>query len=143
MFALKTRAPVAVVTDVDRSRLQKMIDAAMPYAYVNRSQLVALSERIARARLVPPGAVPANVVTMNSRFRLHHLETDFEEMFTLVFPPQADPFEGRLSVLDPLGTAVLGHRVGDIVHWPIPRGDRRFRIEEMLFQPEREGRFDS
>ncbi len=143
MTTLETKSPIIVVTDADWIRLKRMIDATLPYAYANQSQLIAFREKIGQARMVPPGAVPANVVTMNSRFRLYHLGTDLDETYTLVFPPQADPIEGRLSVLDPLGTAVLGHRVGDIVKWPIRHGSRRVRVDEMLFQPEREGRFDS
>jgi regulator of nucleoside diphosphate kinase len=131
-----------VITEPDRARLRRLIDAQRPYAYVNRPTLDALDGRLLAARVVSPGAVPANVVTMNSIVRVRDVALDREETFTVVFPGTADPAAGRTSVLSPVGMAVLGHRTGDVVEGPLRRGMRPSRIEEVVYQPEREGRFD-
>ena len=60
------------------------------------------------------------------------------DTFTLVYPDEANIAEGRLSILAPLGTAILGYRVGDSIRWKIPSGEGRWRVEEIVFQPERE-----
>ena len=72
---------------------------------------------------------------MNSTVRLRDLETGEEETYTLVYPDEADIGENKLSVLAPVGTALLGYRAGDVVEWPVPAGVRRFRIEEVVSQP--------
>ena len=63
------------------------------------------------------------------------------EEYTLCYPDEADVSAGKLSVLAPLGTALLGAHVGAVVEFTAPAGSRRLRIEETLFQPEREGKF--
>lgn len=132
---------VVHITEADRARLRGMIDAMLPYAYTNRTQLIVLQGKIADARVVPSGAVPADVITMNSRFRVQHLGSNAVETYTLVFPPQANQLEGRLSIVDFLGITVIGNRVGDVIDWTGSRQGRQLRIEELLFQPEREGCF--
>lgn len=131
-----------VFTDPDRARLRRLVDAHRPYAYANRKALDALDGELSRGQVVPPGAVPANVVTMNSKVRIRDLGTDREETFTVVFPGTADPTMGRTSVLSPVGMAVLGRRAGDVVEGPLRQWMRPARIEEVVSQPEREGKFD-
>jgi regulator of nucleoside diphosphate kinase len=96
---------------------------------------VALAGELRRARIVPRSELPADVVTMNATVRMHELGTGEEETYTLVYPDEADIEANRLSVLAPVGTALLGYRAGDVVEWPIPAGITRFRVEEVLFQP--------
>jgi hypothetical protein len=72
---------------------------------------------------------------MNATVRLRDLKTGAEETYTLVYPDEADIEANRLSILAPIGTALLGYRAGDVVEWPVPAGITRFRIEEVLFQP--------
>jgi regulator of nucleoside diphosphate kinase len=73
---------------------------------------------------------------MNSSFRLRDLETGEEVVYTLVFPAKADSSSGKISVLAPIGTAVLGYRVGDVVEWQVPAGMKKFKVEAILYQPE-------
>lgn len=131
-----------LVTDPDRSRLRRLIDAQRPYAHGNGLVLDALEYALIGACVVSPGAVPANVVTMNSTIRVRDLDTERDETFTVVFPGGADAAQRRVSVLSAKGIAVLGYRSGDVVEYPAMDRMRRLRIEEVLFQPEREGRFD-
>jgi regulator of nucleoside diphosphate kinase len=76
---------------------------------------------------------------MNSTVRLRQLRSKEIETYTLVYPTDANIAEDKLSVLAPIGTAILGYRVGDRVEWQVPRGAIRFKIEELVFQPERDG----
>jgi regulator of nucleoside diphosphate kinase len=128
-------------TEPDRTRLGRFIDAYRPYAYANRDALDALEGELLRARVVPPGAVPANVVTLNSTVRIRDLGTEREETFTVVLPGTDDPTMGRTSVLSPVGMAVLGRRSGDVVEGPLRRWMRPTRIEDVVSQPEREGKY--
>jgi regulator of nucleoside diphosphate kinase len=90
---------------------------------------VSLAGELRRARVVPRAQLPPDVVRMNSTVRLRDLETGEVETYTLVFPADADIAENKLSVLAPVGTALLGYRAGDVVEWPVPAGVSRFRIE--------------
>lgn len=101
-----------------------------------------LRTKISTCIEVPPMGVPPFVVTMNSQVRLLDLETGKEVICTLVFPLQADATEGRISVLAPLGALLLGSRMGTVIDVPTPLGVRRYRIDEILFQPESAGKYD-
>lgn len=104
--------------------------------------LSTLERETERAVVVKPEAVPATVVTMNSEVEILDLDTLERRCVTLVFPTMAGIEEGRVSVLAPLGTALLGSREGGSIEWPTPRGTRRLRIERIVYQPEAAGRFD-
>jgi regulator of nucleoside diphosphate kinase len=101
--------------------------------------LKSLAEELERAEVVSPKDVPADVVTMNSKVVLRDLGT-FEEMtYVLVFPRDANIDAGAISVLAPVGTAILGYAKGDVVEWSVPSGVRRIRIDDVLYQPEASG----
>ena len=86
-----------------------------------------------------PEAVPPHVVTLGSRVRLRDLDTGDVGEYTLVLPGRADFRAGRVSVLAPVGTALLGQQEDDVVEWVVPAGRKRFRIEAVMYQPERAG----
>ncbi len=104
-----------------------------------RPYLADLEAELKRARIVPAEDVPRDVITMNSKVLLYDLDTHERELFTLVYPWQADADNYRISILAPVGTAMIGCRVGDVIKWPVPGGIGRFRIEDLIYQPEREG----
>ena len=104
--------------------------------------LSVLERELERAIVVKPQEISANVVTMNSRVEVCDLDSDERRCLTLVFPAQAGIEAGRVSALAPLGTALLGSREGNCVTWTTPRGQRRLRVERVLYQPEAAGRFD-
>jgi regulator of nucleoside diphosphate kinase len=128
-----------IISHADRKRLEALIDSARMDSRVREDYLAALEGELCRARVVPAGKVPADVVTMNSVVRLRDLDSDETEEYELVYPADADMAHHRISVLAPIGTAILGYRLGDVIEWPVPAGLRRLRVEEVLYQPERAG----
>jgi regulator of nucleoside diphosphate kinase len=110
--------------------------------YRKSEYLDKLKLELERAKIVEPQEVPPTVVTMNSTVSLVDVETGEEETYTLVFPEDADISQGKISVLAPIGTAMLGYEIGDVFEWEVPAGKRRLRIEKILYQPEASGNFD-
>ena len=100
-----------------------------------------LNAELERAQIVKPEEIPTDVVTMNSIFRLSNLDSGEEVVYTLVFPANADTSNGMISILAPLGTAVLGYRAGDTVEWKAPGGLKRLKLKEIVYQPEAAGDF--
>jgi regulator of nucleoside diphosphate kinase len=123
------------IADDDRAKLDTLLRLMAARRDQQTGDLAALAGELRRARVVPRSQLPPDVVTMNSTVRLRDLETGEEETYTLVYPADADIGQNKLSVLAPVGTALLGYRAGDVVEWPVPAGVSRFRIEEVLFRP--------
>lgn len=123
----------------DHERLRNLFASKFATAFSDKPYLQALRRELSVAQIVNPDEVPPDVVTMNSTVRLRQLRTKEVETYTLVYPQDADIAEGKLSVLAPIGTAILGYRVNDRVEWQVPSGTIRFKIEELVFQPERDG----
>ncbi len=95
----------------------------------DRKNLERLEQELRRAKLVPAADLPADVVALNSDFTVHDLVHGTEERCRLVLPEQADFEQKRISVLAPVGAALLGYREGDQVDWPVPGGVRSLRLE--------------
>lgn len=128
-----------VITETELRRLSQMLASELAAAIVPSQILRDLRFELERAEIVPDNEVPDDVVTMNSTVALRDLDTGEQETFTLVYPQKANIEKSRLSVLAPVGAAILGYRVGDVVRWRVPDGVRRLQIEEVLCQPERAG----
>ena len=127
-----------LVTDTDHRRLRAAIRALRHHrrcgAYLN-----ALERELRRAKVVRWWEIPEDTVTMNSRVRIHDLDEDERFICNIVYPEQAGYQEDDVSVLSPLGTAILGSRVGDVVRCPTPWGTREVKIEKLFYQPEAAG----
>jgi len=131
MFWRKT----TTITRPDRDRLVEITRAkanSLRWAMFSDD----LRRAVSRAKVVPTARVPGDVVTMRSRVRLSDLTREREEVYTLVYPEEADLTQGKLSVLSPLGTALLGARVGDVVSLVTGTGPRTIKIRSVLYQPE-------
>jgi regulator of nucleoside diphosphate kinase len=76
---------------------------------------------------------------MRSKVRLLDIDAGKEVVYSLVFPNEADLDQGKISVLAPIGTAMIGYKVGDVIEWEVPAGLRRLQVEEILYQPETAG----
>ena len=127
-----------IITAADRADLDNIITFAGKVSERARAELHALEGELRRAEIVAPEAIPSDVITMNSLAELVDLETNEVMQFTLVLPRDAKIDEGKISVLAPLGTAMLGYRVGDEFKWHVPYGVRRLKVTNVYFQPEAE-----
>ena len=128
------------VTSVDLERLRRLLDA--PDLMRQRPYLETLSQELDHASIVETADIPANVVTMNSTARLIDLDSHEAMELTVTYPEAADISSGRISVLAPVGTAILGCREGDTVTWEVPAVVRSLRVERVLYQPEAAGQPD-
>jgi regulator of nucleoside diphosphate kinase len=130
------------ITKPDYERLTKLIEIAREReGDANREYLDRLEEELNRAEVVQQQDIPADVITMRSTVRVKDLDTSEEVIYRLVFPTEANYDQGKISVLAPIGTAMLGYRRGDVIDWQVPSGVRRLSVEEVLYQPESKGEY--
>lgn len=132
------------ITELDAAKLRGLL-AAFATDRRDQGHLEELTLELERASLVEPQNLPRDVVTMHTRVQVADLTTGEHHELVLVFPGQADVAAQRVSVLAPIGTALLGYREGDEVEWLTPGGLRRLRIEKvrqpsMRTEPTREAR---
>ena len=122
-----------IVTDTDLERLMSVVDQN------DTSASAALEAELQRATVVKPGVVPPDVVTMDSEVVYEDIDTRTQRQVRLVYPKDADASRGRVSVLAPIGSALLGLRVGQSIEWVVPNGRKRIRVVEIRYQPEASG----
>jgi regulator of nucleoside diphosphate kinase len=128
--------PSITVSTLDLSRLEALL------ANQHEPAAEALQDELDRAQVLAPERMPPNVVTMHSSVRFVVEETGEEFEKTLCFPREVEGQPDAVSVLAPLGSALLGLAVGQIIDWPVPGGKtRRVRILDVTYQPERAGEY--
>jgi regulator of nucleoside diphosphate kinase len=126
--------PQIYLTQSDADRLLKLVESQPG------KRLEKLERELVRAKVVPREEIPGDVVTMNSRVIFENETTRERREVTLVYPSGADIDAGKISILVPVGTALLGLRVGQSIDWELPGGGKqRYRIVEVPFQPEAAG----
>jgi regulator of nucleoside diphosphate kinase len=126
----------AVITKRDFEKLNDLVQSSQSRFY---GPMTGLENGLRRGSVVAPTRVGKDVVTMNSQVRVRDLDSDERETYTLVYPADANIDEGRLSVLAPLGAALLGAKERHVIECATPRGVRRMRIDRILYQPEAAG----
>ncbi len=126
---------IIYITKFALEGLEELLAAAAEFSYRDRGGLEKLEGERHQGNVVDLKEVPPNVVTMNSRVRLLDVDKNQSMVYTLAFPKYADLDAGKLSVLRPIGTAIFGCSVGDAMEWRVPKGIRRIKIEEVLYQP--------
>lgn len=133
------KKPEIILSRLDAERLERMLDSLGNTPFPGRLEL---EEEIARARIVEPALVPSTVVTMNSSVRFMVTSSDSTFSLTLVYPGDADSSNHTISILAPVGSALLGLNEGDEIAWPAPGGGMiNVKIIEVTYQPERNGDF--
>ncbi|HVR71925.1 MAG TPA: nucleoside diphosphate kinase regulator [Vicinamibacteria bacterium] len=130
------KQPAIQVTDLDARRLGSVVEGSRATDHRDAACAERLESHLEDAEVVPASVVGPDVVTMNSRVEVADLDSGDTVTFTLVFPRHANVAEGRVSVLAPLGMAVLGRRPGDEFTWDFPAGERRLVVRRVLDQPE-------
>lgn len=131
---MKTRK--IIITQADYGRLRSIIASSRDLLPMDGEHLDALERELEDARITGSVEVPREVVTMNSRVRVLDLNSARELVYQIVFPGDSDIFRKQISVLAPIGMALLGHAAGEIVEWEVPSGTRRLLILEVEYQPE-------
>jgi regulator of nucleoside diphosphate kinase len=126
------------ITDADSERLRRLIARRRGANSVDQEYLDTLEQELDRAEIIEPDAIPRDVVTMNSEVRLKDLDSEEIRVYRLIFPAQ-NRTENSISVLAPIGTAMLGYKVGDVVEMRVPKGIRRLKILDIIYQPEAAG----
>ncbi|HJT50719.1 MAG TPA: nucleoside diphosphate kinase regulator [Nitrosospira sp.] len=131
--------PQIVLTSQDLERLETLLESLPASSVPGSAELLAELER---AEIVEPEQIPPSVVTMNSTVRFSMDSSGAEFCLTLVYPKDVDGTGEKISVLAPVGSALLGLSTGDEIEWPKPGGGTiKVRIKEIVYQPEREGKF--
>jgi regulator of nucleoside diphosphate kinase len=133
---MSTQEPRIVVTSTDMERLRTLIDTTAG------DKADALDAELLRAEVVEPTQVPPDVVTMNSRVVYRDEDTGETREVTLSYPQDASLEQGRVSVLAPVGAALLGLSVGQEIDWQLPAGKiKRLRILSVTYQPQAAGHY--
>ena len=131
--------PQVVISTLDAARLESMLEKLPAKAFPGRENL---ERELARAQWVAPEAMPPNRVSMNSTVRFRVESSAQEFTLKLVYPQDAGDSQSTVSILAPVGSALLGLAEGDQINWPKPGGGfLAVRIEEVTYQPERAGNY--
>ncbi|MDF2878274.1 MAG: hypothetical protein K0S30_1370 [Clostridia bacterium] len=122
------------ITQSDKDKLLDIIYKTKYEDLKDNLELKDLETEISRATVTSVGQLPGNVITMNTQVVL--LIEGIEEEFTLVYPSEADILQNKISVLSPIGTAILGYCEGNVIEWNVPDGIVLIKVKKVLFQPE-------
>ncbi|WP_077003234.1 GreA/GreB family elongation factor [Variovorax sp. KK3] len=135
MQATSTPIPLGerMLTELDHRRLSRLQHKGAP---------AALDDLLDGTDVVASREVSADVVTINSKVQIVDAHTGQAQTLTLCYPADADPARGFVSVMSPVGLALIGLRVGDLARWHTPAGESvGARVEQLLFQPEANGEY--
>lgn len=124
------------ITEKDKLKLKSLFRATIGVNSNDLNNMKELLIELERAEVINDDNIDENVITMNSTVVVKDIDTDREFEYTIVYPEYADSSKNKISVLAPVGTALLGYKVGDIIEWKVPAGKRRFLVQQILFQPE-------
>ncbi len=124
-----------IITQSDFDQLYQLVERRKDSSSPDDQYLETLEQELDNAEIVDPREIPSDIVTMNSEVRLEDLDSGEKKNYKLVFPRLNMP-ENGVSILAPIGTALLGYRAGDVIEWKVPKGIRRLQILEVVYQPE-------
>jgi len=131
--------PKITISTLDAIRLEKLIDSIGGKAFPGKDELLV---ELDRANIVTPEEMPSNIVSMNSMVKFREVSSDKTFVLTLVYPQDNGTLPDTVSILAPIGSALLGLKEGDEIEWPKPGGGLlSVQIIEVVYQPEREGEF--
>ncbi len=126
-----------IVSDTDIERLNHLVRDLRNSRFRDQAQVELLEQTLENAEVTSSARFPRNAIRMNSRFRVLDLGTRKKQIYTLVYPDEADVSSGSISVLAPVGIGLLGRRRGDTLEVDVPGRIRRLRIERVLYPPDR------
>lgn len=126
------------ITKNDYKKLNDLIEKKFPHDDYDNALFLELK----KAKIIEPKNIPSDVITMNSLVNFIDVESNSDLKYWLVFPQEADVKQGKISVLSPIGCALLGYRIGDVISLKTPGGERKIKVEKIMHQPESEGNYD-
>jgi len=127
------------VTQLDFLRLTKLIQTIRNNKSVDPIYLDFLGLELQKALKIDSKLITPDFVTMNSVLNVFFLDSGKTMELRLVYPQSANLSNGLISVLSPLGCALLGYKAGDVVTFNAPKGEQKVRIEKVIYQPEANG----
>lgn len=131
--------PTIIINELDAERIDRLLEQP---AFASLPVADALNAELDRAQMCTPQNMPHNVVTMNSKVKFRDLTTGEVRVRTLVYPAQMTDSATQLSVLAPVGAALIGLRAGDTINWALPGGtSTHLEVLELLWQPEAAGEY--
>jgi regulator of nucleoside diphosphate kinase len=128
------------ISELDHARLTRLIEEVNYGVTEPDESFRALQAELANATVVAPRELPDDVISMRSRILI--VLDGKEKEFSLVYPDEANRAVGKLSILSPIGTAIIGYRAGDVINWHTPGGLKRIEIKKVLYQPESAGDYE-
>lgn len=138
-----TRSNEIRLTDLDAARLERSLIEQLRQSPEPPQGTAELEALLDAAAIVPSASIDPNIVTMNSTVVLEEQPAGRRMTVTLAYPKDSDPERSRISVLSPVGRALIGARVGETIRVALPDNlPRELRVVEMKYQPEANGRFD-
>lgn len=126
------------ITKNDHKKLVDLISEKWPNDDYDQALLAELN----RAEIVESASIPSDVITMNSLINFTDMQNSESFEYWLVFPEEANIAQNKISVLSPIGCALLGYKIGDIIDLKIPAGQKQLKVEKILHQPEAAGNFN-
>lgn len=131
--------PTIIINELDAERIDRLLEQP---AFASLPVAAALNDELDRAQMCAPQDMPADVVTMNSQVKFRDLATGEVRTRTLVYPVNMTDSSTQLSVLAPVGAALIGLRIGDTIHWELPGGiATHLEVLELIWQPEAAGEY--
>jgi regulator of nucleoside diphosphate kinase len=130
-----------VITQTDYERLKGVLQTYGGTSPNEKKSINSLQKDLERAKKVASEKIAAEVVTMNSKIRVRNVSTNKTIDMTLVYPKDANLKEQKVSILAPVGAAVLGYSIGDTITWQMPTGTSELKIEAIYYQPEANGHY--
>lgn len=122
------------VTEQDKIRLTKLFSSTVGFRSRDLKTVKDLLSELERAVVIDEDNSGSNIVKMNSSVQIKDLDTGEEYEYTIVYPEYADSSENKISILAPIGTALLGYKKGDTISWEVPKGKRKLKILNVFNQ---------
>jgi regulator of nucleoside diphosphate kinase len=127
------------ISEKDKTRLKRLFTTTIGFRSHDLKTLRDLLNELERAESIEDEDSMEDVIMMNSTVLVKDLDSGDDLIYTIVYPEHANSSENKISILAPIGTALLGYRVGDTIEWEVPAGKRRLKVKEILYQPETAG----
>lgn len=129
------------ITDFDMKRFEWLVSNSDKFDDMYKNHLSNLGKELKNAVVIEQTAIPSDVITMRSRFRVKFLDTHEDKTYTLAFPFDAVEEKNIISILSSFGLAVIGSKIGSTLDFDSPSGKQKIRIEEIIYQPESSGHY--